>query len=268
VRGITTSRQHNLHSVPSCLNASVPSSSLRLGLRLVKGLRKEDGEAIEYAVAERGPFDSIESLRRASGVRVSTLRRLARADAFGSMGLDRQRALWAIKALRDDELPMFEQSVAPDHEIDKVVKLPEVSPVRKVVHDYAAMHLSLRAHPMSFLRDELDAMRVTRAVELKEEDKWRQGRWIDVAGLVLVRQRPAPAQGIVFMTIEDETGIANLIVRPPIYEKCRKAARHGIVLLAHGRVERQGEVVHVLVDVVEDLDDELADLRRRSRDFR
>jgi error-prone DNA polymerase len=239
-----------------------------LGLRLVKGLRQEDGEAIECAVAERGPFDSIEALRRASGVRLSVLRRLARADAFQSMGLDRQRALWAIKALRDDELPMFEQAAAPDHEIDKVVKLPEVSAVRKVVHDYASMHLSLKAHPMSFLRDELDAMRVTPAVELKDEGKWRQGSWINVAGLVLVRQRPATAQGIVFMTIEDETGIANLIVRPPIYQRFRPAARHGVAILARGRVERRGQVVHVLTSKLESLDDRMVALASRSRDFR
>ncbi|MHC5001774.1 MAG: error-prone DNA polymerase [Planctomycetota bacterium] len=241
--------------------------ALRLGMRLVKGLRQEDADAIAAAVRGSGPLGSIGALRRRSAVRVSALRTLARADAFRSMGLDRQAALWQVRALREEPLPMFD-SIEPVAEAEPPVRLPPVPPVRQVMHDYEAVQLSLKAHPMSFLRERLRRSGAIEACGLRDEQRWPHGRRVAVAGICLVRQRPSTASGIVFMTLEDETGIANLIVRPPIYERCRKAARHGIVLLAHGRVERQGEVVHVLVDVVEDLDDELADLRRRSRDFR
>jgi error-prone DNA polymerase len=238
-------------------------------MRLVKGLRQDDGEAIAEAVARHGPFDSIEALRRASGVRIVALRTLAQADAFRSMGLDRQRALWAIRALRDERLPLFDsiEPAADDPDDDDRVPLPEVAPSKQVVHDYASMRLSLKAHPISFVRGKLDRMGVTPAEQLADERRWPVGRWIAVAGLVLVRQRPSTASGIVFMTLEDETGIANLIVRPAIYTRFRRVARHGVAVLARGRVEREGKVVHVHVSRFQSLDDEIAGLAARSRDF-
>jgi error-prone DNA polymerase len=238
-------------------------------MRLVKGLRQDDADAIAEAIAQHGPFDSIEALRRASGVRIAALRTLAQADAFGSMGLDRQRALWAIRALRDERLPLFDgiEPEADDPDDDDRVQLPEVAPSKQVVHDYASMHLSLKAHPISFIRERLDRMGVTPAEQLTDEGRWPIGRWIAVAGLVLIRQRPSTASGIVFMTLEDETGIANLIVRPGIYKRFRRAARHGVAVLARGRVEREGKVVHVHVSRFQSLDDEVADLAARSRDF-
>jgi error-prone DNA polymerase len=251
---------------------------LRLGMRLVKGLRQEDADRIAQTVEQNGLFDSLEDLRRSSGVRLRALRALARADAFPSMGLERQRALWIIRRLRDDgedRLPMFDQAIERKRnsrpasaERTEGVTLPTPGPLKQVRDDYAAMHLSLKAHPMSFLRDELRQRGVTEAVELKDEARWRQGRPIIVAGLVLVRQRPATANGIIFMTLEDETGIANLIVRPQVFERDRRVARHGVAVMAEGWVERQGQVVHVQVKRFLGLDDRLAQLAATSRNFR
>jgi error-prone DNA polymerase len=135
------------------------------------------------------------------------------------------------------------------------------------MQDYASTSLSLKAHPLSFIRQMLDRKRVTRAAELRDERRWPQRRHIAVAGIVLVRQRPSTASGVVFITLEDETGVANLIVRPRIFEQYRNAAKHGAVLLARGWVERQGEVVHIMTRHIEKLDEHLAELTSISRDF-
>jgi error-prone DNA polymerase len=137
-------------------------------------------------------------------------------------------------------------------------------PEMAVAHDYATVGLSLKAHPMSFYRDELAERGVREAGDLRDERACPHGTRVSVAGIVLMRQRPGTASGIVFMTLEDETGIANLIIRPGVYTRYRKAARHGVCLIAHGQVERQGEVVHVMVRRVEDLG---AGLRTTTRDF-
>ncbi|MHC5023561.1 MAG: PHP domain-containing protein [Planctomycetota bacterium] len=255
---------------PPCLCASVPQSlpsspALRLGLRLVKGLREDDGRAIASAAVRDGPFDSVEALWRASGVRVATMKRLASADAFDSMGLDRQAALWQVRALRDEAMPLFESVSPPSSRPEPA--LPRISTVKKVMHDYASLGLSLKAHPVSFIRDLLDQRGARPAADLADERLWPHGKPVVVAGLALVRQRPATAAGIVFITLEDETGAANLIVRPPVYERCRQAARHGIILLARGTIERQGEVVHVMTRHLETLDEHLSQLVARSRDF-
>lgn len=240
-------------------------SSLRLGLRLIKGLRQDHAEAITTAVEAHGPFDSIAALWRVSNVPVSALRRLANADAFQSLGLDRQSSLWHIRTLRDDHLPLFDDLKPKADERESA--LPPVSSLKQVVHDYGSLGLSLKDHPLSFLREYLDAQNVTTAMDLRDEKLWPQGRRIAVAGLALCRQRPATASGIVFMTLEDETAIANLIIRPKVFEKYRSAARHGIIVLAHGWVERMGDVIHVQVYKLESLDHHIAQLATHSRDF-
>ncbi len=237
---------------------------LRLGMRLVKGLQEEHARRVTAAVRKHGRFDSIDALRQSSGVPVTALRRFAAADAFGSIGLTRQSALWHVRALRDHTLPLFSSTTSA---IDVESKLPPVSMPRRVIHDYESLGLSLKAHPVSFLREMLDQRSATHAVDLANEQLWPHGRRIVIAGLVLVRQRPATASGIVFMTLEDETGIANLIVRPKIYQKYRCAARHSIIVLARGVVERQGAVVHVLTASLESLDDHASDLIVPSRNF-
>ena len=185
------------------------------------------------------------------------------------MGLDRQAALWEIRALRDEELPLFEKLQEPFSAAEKGSWsiLPRIPAPRKVIQDYTAVGLSLKAHPVSFLRPQLAARGAVPAAQIADARLWPHGSSAAVAGLVLVRQRPGTASGIVFMTLEDETGTANLIVRPHIYERCRRAARHGVMVLARGRIERQGEVVHLLADSLESADQELAGLVVDSHDF-
>ncbi len=271
-------------------------SALRLGLRLVKGLRREHADRIEAAVARQaargaGGFDSVAQLWRAAEVPPTALRRLAHADAFRSLGLDRQRALWDVRAL-DDRLggaaslwdwadseavgsgggaAVAERGAAPyasDGSEGQDPQLPVVGGLARVLHDYASLELSLAAHPLAFLREELAESGAVTAAELVDEERLPDGGPVTVAGIVLNRQRPGTASGIVFMTLEDESGTANLIVRPAVFERFRAAARHATVLLARGTIERSGSVIHVMAGHLERLDDRLSELASRSRDFR
>lgn len=241
--------------------------ALRLGMRLVKGLGRADAERVARAAAERGPFRSIDALRRASGARAAALRRLAEADAFGSMGLDRRAALWAVRAVRDGPLPLFDGEPATDAADESATLLPPTPPDRAVRGDYASTGLSLKGHPVGFVRGALAALGVTPAAALADEEACPSGTQVSVAGLVLLRQRPATASGILFMTIEDETGTANLVVRPRVYDRCRAAARHARLLLAHGRIERKGRVVHVIAGRLESLDATLDTPEVRRREY-
>lgn len=242
--------------------------SVRLGMRLAKGMIEHDAERIAEAVAERGPFPTVEKLWRASGASVRSLRALAKADAFGSMGLDRQRALWQIKPLCDDPLPLFD-AVGDAHtsDADGLDDLPAIPANRMVLEDYASTGLSLKAHPLSFIRDTLNGLGAIPASDLRHERVSPQGRQVSVGGLVLMRQRPGTASGVVFVTLEDETGIVNLILWRDVFERYRRVARLSRVMLAHGHVERQGEVVHLHAHRLESLDDRLDALVARSRDF-
>jgi error-prone DNA polymerase len=251
---------------PAATPAALPSPCLRLGMRLVSGLREPHADAVAAAVRDRGPFRSIASLWRASAVPVRTLRALAAADAFRSLGLDRRAALWEARALRDEPLPLYEQAGAEPPPDPGLASLPPLAPERHVIQDYAATGLSLKAHPMSFHRARLGRTRVRPASDLKDPARCPNGTPVTVAGIVLVRQRPGTASGIVFMTIEDETGVANLIIRPGVYLRYRPAARHSVCVIARGVIERQGEVVHVMVSRIDAL---LGDdgLTTSSRDF-
>jgi error-prone DNA polymerase len=231
--------------------------ALRLGMRLVASMRETEARAIEEAVARHGPFASIEGLWRASRARVATLRALAAADAFRSMGIDRQHALWEILRLRDEEMPLFDGQRENQERRNEgneggmgpsSLLLPVIPAFAQMVHDYAATGLSLKAHPVAFARAALNALHVAAAEQLADEQRWPHGRRVTVAGLVLVRQRPSTASGILFMTLEDETGVANLVVKPAVYERHRRALRQSVALIAWGRVERAGQVVHVLVE--------------------
>ena len=237
--------------------------ALRLGARLCRGLAEAHYRLVEAAVAARGPFRDIAALRDASRIPVAALRRLAAADAFRSMGLDRRHALWQVRDLRDESLPLFDTPPANNAPIGGELAplpsslhpadLPPLPLSRHVIHDYAATGLSLKAHPISFFREELIAAGIRPASELRDPQRSPRASPFAVAGLVLVRQRPSTANGIVFMTIEDETGAANLIIRPEIFQRFRRPARLSVALAAWGRVERQGEVVHLLVRRLADL---------------
>ncbi len=256
------------HSAWDCTLEPVLSQTriaLRLGMRLIKGLGPDEADAITSARRQHGFFVSIKSLWRASGVKIKSLRALARADAFGSIGLDRQQALWMIRQMHNESLPLFDRHREPegcDH-----TPLPIIPESAKVVQDYASTGLSLKAHPVWFLRGRLSRLGVVPNAQLQDEVRWSSGAPIAVAGVTLVRQRPGTASGIVFMTIEDETGVANLILRKKVFDRNRHAARHGVVVLARGRVERQGQVVHVMVRSICTVTDADQGLGVRSRDF-
>ncbi len=243
----------------------VGGPAIRLGTRMVSGLPRADAEKIAEAVARSGPFRTVESLWRASGASVRAIRALARADAFTSMGLDRRAALWQSRTLRDERLPLFEGADGTDDA--GLDRLPAQPPDRAVTHDYLAVGLSLKAHPMSFVRAELDARGVTTAADLRDERRCPNRRQVRVAGVVLCRQRPATASGVVFITLEDESGVVNLVLWKDTFEKHRQAARLSTALLVEGTVERHGEVAHVRARRLEPLDHALPELTSLSRDF-
>jgi error-prone DNA polymerase len=237
----------------------VHGPAIRLGMRLVRGLSVEQAVGIEQARG-KGRFGSVGELARRSGIGRAGLAKLAAADAFGSMGLDRRQAMWQV--LRQGEaLPLL----AGLDEEEPVVPLPDEPCEQAVAYDYHHVGLSLKVHPMALRREELARRGVVEACRLAEI---RSGGRVAVAGLVTVRQRPSTAKGIVFMTLEDETGVANLLVRPDLYERFRKVARSAKGMLAAGKLERSDGVVHVVVDRMVDLADDLGPLPAGSRDFR
>ena len=246
------------------LEESAAGLAVRLGLRMVKGLREAEARQLVEVVRQHGSFRSVAALARESAVSVATLRRLALADALTSLGLDRQQALWQVRAL--DNGPQELDRVHHDQP-DAWADLPLFDGLTTVAFDYETTGLSLKAHPMEFLRAQLDRRGVARCAHLNEPDRVRDGSLAQVAGLVLVRQRPMTAKGVVFITIEDESGPANLIIRPAVYAQCRGAARNAVVVLARGKVQRRDGVCHLLVRHIEALDGPVAQAANTSRDF-
>ncbi len=238
--------------------------AIRLGMRLTDGLPEEDARKVAAAVHVHGPFRTIESLWRASGCSCRALKRLANADAFRSMGIDRREALWYVRPLRDAPLPLFEG--APEVK-EPEAPLPRISPMRQVMQDYQSVGLSLKSHPMSFVRGDLDRRGVIAAADLRDQKGFPSGREVTVAGIVLNRQRPGTASGVVFATLEDETGIANLVIWSTTFEQYRRVVRLSTVLLARGKVERKDDVVHIHAKHLESLDDQMNELTFASRDF-
>ncbi len=217
--------------------------TLRLGLRMVQGLHQSGADLITDAIARHGPMPSISELRRASRCSISDLKSLARADAFGSMGLDRQEALWHIRRLKSEALPLLDEL----NPIEPQACLPIIAESQKVINDYQSVGLSLKAHPMSFVRSILDQRGIVAARELTDAARHPDAASLAVAGLVLVRQRPGTASGILFITMEDETGTVNLIVKPRIYERYRMDLRHSTALVVWGQLQRQEGVTHIIV---------------------
>ncbi len=253
------------HSQWDCtLEPSSLSLALRLGMRLTKGLSQAQADKIIAAAVRFGPFKSVEQVHRLAGVKAATLRSLARADALGSLGIDRQQALWQALAIKDVDAPLFEQAPEPAFQ---AAPLPAISGPQKVSDDYASTGLSLKAHPMSFIRENLNWRQVIPASHLADPSLTKAGQSIRVAGMVLVRQRPGTASGVVFITLEDETGIANLIVWPDIFERLEKVVCHSRALIAQGKLQREGKVVHVIPTAFESLDDQLRGVNVKARDF-
>lgn len=214
--------------------------AVRLGFRQVKGLREEDMHTLVFG--RKTSYKSIGSLVDA-GVPVSALERLADADAFRSVGLDRRQALWSVSALQDHPTGMF-TGTAPECATEGPAELPLMTSGEHVVLDYASTSLSLKAHPVSFVRRKLDRIRVTPASELS---MMKNGMFVRVSGLITVRQHPGTAKGVLFITIEDETGFANLVVWSKIFEKYRKEILQARLLMVTGRLQVEGEVIHVVV---------------------
>ena len=231
--------------------------SLRLGLRLIKGFTEAQAEAVVLSRAGgyRDPYD----LWRRARLPVSALEKLARADAFRSVGLDRRAALWAVRALGDQPLPLFARLDGPMAE-EPEAPLPAMALGEHVVMDYTSLSLSLKAHPLSLLRDGLPG--ITPAERLA---RTRDGRRLTTAGLVLVRQRPGSAEGVVFITLEDETGIANLVVMPDAFETFRRPIMTARMMAATGRVQNHEGVVHLRVESLIDLTHRLAELTGDDR---
>jgi error-prone DNA polymerase len=241
--------------------------AVRLGFRLVAGLKNDDGAKLAAARAET-PFSDVEDTWRRCAVQVSSLVRLAEADAFRpSMGVARREALWAIKALRDNPLPLFasRQDEQPVPEVNEVaVRLKAMTAGHEVIEDYAHLGLTLRAHPVSFLRPELTTKKI---ITCADATVTADRRKVTVAGLVLVRQRPGSAKGVMFITIEDETGTANLVIWPSLYEKQRQVVHGAHMLAVEGRVQREGLVVHIVADKLIDLSDHLAGIGETEEQF-
>jgi error-prone DNA polymerase len=261
-RGLRT-EPHSLNPQSSVLvpQSSVlsPHPSLRLGFRMVRGLGQQHGEQIVQQRRQL-PFVSFDDFVRRTSLPHAALKKLAQADVFRSLHLNRRASMWQA-APPNESLPLFDML---DRD-EPPAALPALAPIQEVLADYGSAGLTLRQHPMSFLRSFLDKHQVVCAAELARR---KSGDWLTVAGVVLLRQRPSTAGGITFVTLEDETGMVNLIVRPEIWERYRRAARAATVMLVHGRLQHEHKVIHVLAARLEDLSAKFADLSTRSRDFR
>jgi len=224
------------------LESSTARPKLRLGMRLVQGLRQEEAEKL----AQPGRATaSLRELWKESGVKASSLRKLARADAFRSLGLNRQQALWQLQKLRDQTLPLFESVQTRE---DYESKLPALSEKLHVLFDYQYTGHSLKAHPMEFVREKLTAHGITELSKLLEPDSTPHGRNITISGLVLVRQKPPTAKGTTFLTIEDETGWANIVVQSKSYKRLRRPIMESRCIVAQGKVQRVDGVVNLVAE--------------------
>lgn len=233
--------------------------ALRLGFRQVKGLRQEDVQIL--LTGRITSYQTIDALRDA-GLSQAALERLADADAFRSIGLDRREALWQIST-RDKPVALFQGHQAPDGK-DENVTLPQMAASEQVVQDYATTALSLKAHPVSFLRDKLQRLGICTTQSLPAG---KNGDFVKVAGLVLVRQRPGTAGGVCFMTIEDETGFANLVIFQSLFEKFRAAILQSRLIMVTGKLQIEGAVVHVIVKSCHNFSSLLRELTPKEKDL-
>ncbi|BDC52781.1 error-prone DNA polymerase 2 [Bryobacterales bacterium F-183] len=248
--------------------------AVRLGLHMVSGLAENEGKRVAQVREESGVlYTSPEELARRTGSNHRTMDRLAQADTFASMNTGRRQALWKIGAVEGKLPPLFAATTA-DLFQEPDADLPAATDSQEVVADYLAQGLSLRNHPLTFLRRKLKAKRAITAAELKVTPAKRM---VIVAGLVLFRQRPGTAKETMFITLEDETGAVNLIVWKQVHEKHHKAVVQSQLIACWGEVQREGQVLHVVARHVWDWspmlqgldpDDSAPAIRLRSRDFR
>jgi error-prone DNA polymerase len=219
--------------------------ALRLGFRQVKGLHDE--ECNRLVEARKEPFTHINQLRDL-GISQATLEKLAEADAFRSIGLDRRQALWEVSA-KDRPEALF-AGKEPEDAKHENVRLPIMTMSEHVVQDYKTISLSLKGHPVSFVREKLEQLRVT---PLSQLAFMNDGDEVKVSGLILVRQRPETAKGICFMTIEDETGNGNLVFWKDLFEQYRKPIMQAKLILVEGKLQKEGDVIHVIASACYDI---------------
>jgi error-prone DNA polymerase len=274
-------KNHGVEVRPVCINKSRWDCTLerigsgerhavRLGMRMVRGLAVADAARIVAARMNR-EFESVDDVWRRSNVPTEALDQLAEADAFlPSLKLQRRDAIWAIKALREAPLPLFaaaaerEVKVIPEQQ-EPEVRLRQMTEGHNVVQDYGHVGLTLRDHPITFLRRDLQKRNI---VTCSEAMNARDSRWLMAAGLVLVRQMPGSAKGVMFITIEDETGPANIVVWPSLFEKRRRVVLGSSMMAINGRIQREGDVVHLVAQMLFDLSGDLADLADRDSEFK
>lgn len=230
--------------------------ALRLGFRQIKGFREDAADMI--IAARQNGYDSIAKLRERTDLKRATLERLARGDAYQSLGLDRREALWAVRGLpSDDPLPLFASLSSEEMFPEPEVSLPQIRLGEQVADDYRTIRLSLKAHPMELLRAGFNSKKLITCADLLNQ---KDGSRVELAGLVLIRQRPGSAKGVIFVTIEDESGVANLIVWPHVLETYRPAVLGSRLMKVQGRMQRQGIVIHVVADKIFNCSDRLEDL--------
>ncbi|MGR3376168.1 error-prone DNA polymerase [Salipiger abyssi] len=260
---VRDAREHGVEIRPICVNRSGWDNALerradgalalRLGFRQIKGFGKEEAEWI--AAARGNGYPDPESLWLRAGLAPAVLERLAEADAFAGLGLTRRDALWQVRAIRAPApLPLFSDPLDGEGLREPAVALPPMHLGEEVVEDYVATRLSLRAHPMELLRPALPGL--TPHAELATTPLRR----LTVCGLVITRQRPGTASGVIFLTLEDETGVSNVVVWPKVYARYRRVVMGGRLLRVSGHLQREGIVVHLIAERIEDMSARLSDL--------
>ena len=270
---VRDARQHGVEVRPVSINhshwdctlepARGRTKAVRLGFRQVRGLANLHGAAI---IAARGPapFESVEEVWRRARVPRAAIERLAEADAFACIAQDRRQGLWKVKGLGEAPLPLFAAADERDGKfsaegLEASVDLRPMTQGREVVEDYRSLQLSLRAHPLSFLRSQLHAMNIVPCADLRS---FRDGRNVEVAGVILVRQRPGSAKGVLFVTIEDESGVAQGILWPTKFEIYRRQVMSASMIAMRGKLQKEGEVIHIICDRISDHDEILRSVGR------
>jgi error-prone DNA polymerase len=260
---IDDAKRHGVEVRPVDINVSdwentLEAFDLRLGLCNIKGLQQSEAE---WIVACRGKgYDDIAQLAKRSGISQSTLDRLSLADAFCSIQTNRRQALWSTKGLDIKPLPLFAEHIATESE----PTLPNMSEFEQVTLDYHTLSFSLRRHPVSFLRERFAKIGHVQNAVLKSLPNKSK---VKISGLVIIRQRPGTAKGVIFQTIEDETGFANIVIWPHVFEQFREETLACPFIAIEGIVEKQGDVIHVIAKRLRDLSHQLRDIEAKSRDF-
>jgi DNA polymerase III alpha subunit len=249
------------------------TKAVRLGFRQIKGISEADMLAL--VAARREGYHSVRDLWLRSGIGRGAIEKLADADAFGSLDIDRRDALWAARALSEggaaEKLPLFEaigdqdgQAASVELQNEPHFPVPRMTGGEAVVQDYRSLSLSLNAHPVEFLRQDLARAGIVTAATLENTGS---GRMVSVCGVVLVRQRPGSAKGVIFMTLEDETGVANIIVWPKVFAVYRSVVLGSRLVEIKGRLQKADGVIHVVAAEVVDRSPMLARLSEAGASF-